>query len=397
MRNIYIITIHVVLKNLVFAYVIERLFWESRSMDIRDVVFTEIIYIAAILLLEIPAGIVSDRMSRKAVLIGAALCQAVECAVILYAFRFFHFAVAVAVAAVAQTLTSGTLNAVIHESLAAEHKEHTFAKVLGRVQAIENGTVVVALLAGGFLAEHTSMEALYRLAVVGSVLAAVALAFLSEPRRSRETQEERHSSVGILRRSTTVVFRTPKVLSAVVAGISIAAGIVYLDEFMTLFLRDNGMPIWSFGLVVAAAYGFRIVGSLLGNTLERARNRSGFFPAAVVTFLVLQIAFAFVALPVALSIIGALYLLWGALDVLSLSVLHGAAESHFRATAESVASQMEQVVSLVFGLLFSRFAATFGIAGAVARTAAAALALYGLYLVISSAGRRKVDRRASCE
>lgn len=394
MRNTYIVAIHVVLKNLVFAYVIERLFWESRSMDIRDVVFTEIIYVVAVLLLEIPAGIVSDRASRKVVLIGAAFLQALEFVIILHAFRFAHFALAIAIAAVTETLTSGTLNAVIYESLATEKKEHTFATVLGCVQAAENGTIVVALLVGGFLAEHVSMPALYRMAVAVSVLAAVTLAFLAEPPRPSTEHEEPHGSIGILRRSIAVVFHTPRVLSAVVAGISIAAGIVYLDEFVTLFLRDNGMPVWSFGVVVATAYTCRSVGGLLGSGLEGATRKRGFFPAAVVTFLVLQIVFGFVPLPFALSIIGVLYLLWGALDVLATSVLHAAAESHFRATTESVASQMEQVVSLIFGLLFSGFAARYGIAGGVGRTAAAALVLYALYraitLVVGRAARRRV-------
>ncbi|MCG8477687.1 MAG: MFS transporter [Spirochaetales bacterium] len=391
MRNIHIITAHLFLKNLVFAYVIERLFWESRSMDVRDVVFTEIIYIVAVLLFEIPAGIVSDRLSRKAVLIGAALLQTVEFAIVIYASRFFHFALVAAIAGVVETLTSGTLNAAVYESLAAEGKEHTFAKVLGRVQMVENGTVVAALLIGGFLAERTSMVALYWIAVIGSVLSAIALTFLTEPSRTGPS-EEHHSSMGILRESAIAVFRTPRVLSAVVAGISIGAGIVYLDEFITLFLRDSGMPVWSFGVVVAAAYLFRSAGSLLGHTLEGTTRNGGFFPAVVAAFLALQVLFGVVSLPPALVVVGVLYLMWGALDVLSLSVLHRAVESHFRATAESVVSQMEQIVSLLFGLLFSWFAGPFGIAGAVARTAAVALALYALYrvgaVVRSGNGRR---------
>ncbi len=392
MRNIHIITVYLFLKNLVFAYVIERIFWESRSMDVRDVVFTEIIYIVAILLLEIPAGIVSDRSSRRTVLIGAALLQAVEFAIVIYASRFFHFAAVAAVAAVTETLTSGTLNAVIYESLSTAGKEHTFAKVLGRIQMVENGTIVVALLVGGFLAEHTSMVALYRIAVIGSVLSAIALAFLTDPQRTGAS-EERHDPTGIFRNGLAVVFRTPRVLSAVVAGVSIAAGIVYLDEFITLFLRDNGMPVWSFGVVVAAAYIFRGVGGLLGHTLEEAARWRGFFPAAVASFLVLQIVFGVVALPFALSIVGVLYLMWGALDVLGLSVLHNAAESRFRATAESVASQLEQVVSLIFGLLFSAFATRFGIAGGVARTAAVALGLYALYRIAAGVAEKTTARR----
>jgi hypothetical protein len=52
-------------KNLVFAYVIERLFWEARSMSVQDVVIAEIIFVLAVFALEIPAGILADRVRRK--------------------------------------------------------------------------------------------------------------------------------------------------------------------------------------------------------------------------------------------------------------------------------------------------------------------------------------------
>lgn len=381
MRNIRVIFVAIFFQNWIFAYAIERIFWESRSMSVQDVVLTEFVFIAAILALEIPAGIVADRYPRKTVLIFAAAAQVVEFVIVALATTFAQFAVAVAIAALAQSLTSGTFNAIVYDSLDREGASASFPKVLGRIEAFDNLTVVAALAAGGFIAERTAMVNLYWLGAAASAIAMLVLAGLSEPARGRRNEPTSHP-IAVLRSSLALLQHRPSLRAIVVAGVCVAGSIVYLDEFMTLFLRDNHLPVWSFGVVLGAVYVFRSIGSLVGDRMVALTQHRWFVPAVVLLFLALQIVFGVVGIWLALAISGVLYLLWGAIDVVRAAVLHDAAEASFRATAESVVSQIEQIVSLGFGLLFSVFARRSGIAGAVTLTAACAAAAYLAYRLL---------------
>jgi MFS family permease len=180
-KNIRLLYLSTICQSLIFAYVIERLFWESRGMSIQDVVFTEIIFVVLIVILEIPAGILSDKYSRKTVLIVAGFFQTLEFVFIVNAQSFLFFGIGVASAAIAQALISGTYNSLIYESLLVDKKEGIFARYLGRIEALDGAVVILVLLSGGFIAEAISFEELYWWGAASTGLSTFFLFFLTEP------------------------------------------------------------------------------------------------------------------------------------------------------------------------------------------------------------------------
>ncbi len=82
--------------NLIFAYVIERLFWQSRGITPMMVVYTEIIYSVVITALEIPTGMLADKINKKLLLVIADILTIAELVIITFAHSFMPFAIAVA-------------------------------------------------------------------------------------------------------------------------------------------------------------------------------------------------------------------------------------------------------------------------------------------------------------
>lgn len=374
-------------KNLVFAYVIERIFWEARSMSVRDVVVAEIIYVLLVFALEIPAGVLADRARRRSVLILAALCQAIEFTIILFARSLTDFALAVSVAAVGEVLISGTFHAFLYDALDAEGRTSEFRKELSRLTAFDNGTLVIAFAAGGVLSELLGMEMLYGVGAAGAVIAAGSLIGVSE-KRPRPTGVKQHNPITLVAESIRAITSAPAVLTPVIAGVFVAGSVSFLDEFAVLHLRDGGVPVWSFGVVVAAIHVLSAVGNLLGERLADASRRRGFYLLLSVCILLVQGLFGFSPIMVGVSMLGAVYLLRGVFEVLVVAEVHDCAASEFRATAESVVSQVQQLSVLVFGIVFALIANRVSVGHAVSITALIALGAYLLLTCVLARARR---------
>ncbi len=366
-------------------YVIERLFWESRGMSIKEVVYTEITYVTLISVLEIPFGFLADKLKRKAVLFAAVLFDIAEITLTIYAHNFFHFALVAASAAVGHALAGGTFNSLVYESLQETGEETKFCRILGRINAIDNFTVILALFGGGFIAEAAGMIAAYQLALLSTVVVAVCMALLKEPSVERKKhgygiRQMISKSLGLTRQNRTLA-------SAVLGGIIINSTIVYLDEFIALHLRDNGLPVWSFGIVMAAAYLSRGAGSLAAGKLGPAAGSRKFFTGALCIFFILQFIFGFVSVWISLAVIVLLYTFWGGLDVLTTSGIHRAAENEFRATAESIYLLAVRLDGLAFGLVFGIISDIAGSGKGLSFSA-----MIAAVIILTAAGIRKIIR-----
>jgi MFS family permease len=81
--------------SLIPAYVIERLFWQQRGMNVQMVVYTEIIYALTVTVLEIPSGIFADKFGRKRMLVAYNALATIELILLLFAHSFWQFALAI--------------------------------------------------------------------------------------------------------------------------------------------------------------------------------------------------------------------------------------------------------------------------------------------------------------
>ncbi|MFY9858153.1 MAG: MFS transporter, partial [Exiguobacterium chiriqhucha] len=99
---------------LIPAYTIERLFWESRTITIQEVVYLEILYAVLVVMLEVPTGVLADRFEHRRLLqIGTAL-EWGSFVVLLVSFSFGGFALAIALSGIGAAFRSGAENALLY-------------------------------------------------------------------------------------------------------------------------------------------------------------------------------------------------------------------------------------------------------------------------------------------
>ena len=351
--------------NLIPAYVIERLYWEAKGMSILQVVYTEIIYALSIVLLELPTGILADRWGRKKMLILAALMGCCEFLLLIYANDFWDFALVVFLAAIGSSAISGAEDAMLYDSLSARGQQRFFEKHLGRLQALDISSTILAALCGSVLAHWFGFTFTYWISFF-SMLAALCLTVaLVEPHVRLEEGNEKPTTIGAYLKVSLLFFKKqPGVFAVVLSGMVTGAAIAFIDEFWQTYLDRLGIPVLSFGLFSAAIFLVRIPGSLFAYKLAEI------FPYRQLLLTVTaHIAVGFFYLFAfrdysGLAAMILICMLSGVIEPLAAGYLHHRIDnSHVRATIGSFQSLGENAVLTLLGAGFGYFSVSQDIFG----------------------------------
>ncbi|WP_167578680.1 MFS transporter [Jeotgalibacillus proteolyticus] len=339
---------------LIPAYVIERLFWEQRGMSVLDVVLVEIIFGVTVILLEVPSGMLADRIGRRPLIICGIFLEGVMFAIIFFAHSFWAFAFAIVCSGAGGALLSGANNALLFDTLANGEKEQYFDWHLGRLQAVKLISAIFAAMAGSLLAVRLDFEFTYLLSLC-SIGIAFLLSLLLKEYFTPST--EKYESSGTQIRDSFLFFTAnPALLYILMLGIVIGLAASFTEEFWQLYLVDAGIAIYFFGIFSAASMVIQIPGGLLAHYVKNRFTRKALLRSALFIGALSLILSAF-----SVDWLGAISLLLlllvsGITEPIVLGALHEKADDKMRATLESFHSLAYHSVLIAAGLGFGYFA-----------------------------------------
>lgn len=341
-------------QNLIPAYVIERLYWEHRGMSVQEVVYTEIIYALTIVFLEIPTGILADKWSRRNMLVVSALLGCMEFLILLVASEFWHFAIVVFLAGIAGSSASGAENALLYDSLLQADETESFERYVGRLNALDSLSVILAALSGSWLAGRYDLELNYWISLSAASLALLISLQLKEP-IGRSGKEDSTDSRDYVRASLGFFRTNPAVCLILLSAIITGTLLSFHDEFWQLHLDSLKVPVVYFGLVSAAMFLLRLPGQLFVQALLKRYSSRRLLAAVSAVF---GAGFVYIAAVHNLSSLGAvavLCLFSGIMEPLAAGSLHHRIDSSMRATVDSFQSLAFNGMLIVFGLGFGYF------------------------------------------
>jgi predicted MFS family arabinose efflux permease len=374
-KKVYLITLF---QTLIPAYVIERLFWQERGMNITMVVYCEIIYALVITVCEIPSGMMADRFGKKRVLIINNILSVIEFSILLFAYDFWMFALACFLTGIGQSLASGSQNALLYDALLLENKQSEFEKIVGRISAISFIGYALAALSGSVLAQVFGFSLNYMVSIISMSMASILTFSLSEPKIKVPT--EKILSVDQYIKQALLFFKNHKaVFKHCLSGAVLGATMIYIDEFWQLLLSDMGVMVSLFGIISALQMIVRIPGNMLAYRLKERFSYDRLFQYIflinVVSYFVISQTRNIVCL-IPILILGSIS---GIVAPLVLGSLHQEADGQIRATIESFFALGTRIISIVIGLLFGYISEIYSIYGGF-------LALSGicfLYLLVN--------------
>lgn len=147
----------------------------SAHLSLAEVLRLEAFYYAAVVLLEVPSGYLSDRSGRKITLVFSASAFVVSYATFIGAEDFAAFTTAQLALAAGMAFRSGTDSAFLYDTLHCLGREAEYASREAQIQRQSLNASAAAVMLGGFSATFALSYAYWisLIAATGSLIAAI--------------------------------------------------------------------------------------------------------------------------------------------------------------------------------------------------------------------------------
>lgn len=332
-----------------------------------------VLWSAASLVLEVPTGALADVVSRRALLFTGALLHGIGFGLWVFAPGYWVFALGFLLWAAGSALESGTLEALVHDELAAVGAQGSYQRLSSAAYTASiTGMIVGTASAGPLFAAGG-----YRLVGVVSVLTAVAAGFVAltfppQPRVASADGSGIRGYVRMLRVGLSEAAAVPHVRRLVVIA-ALVPGFGALDEFFPLLAGHTGAATAVVPLLIVVIAAGQLLGGASAGWPLRGRT------VGIATALggLAMVAGALSGSPWGLLLVALGYGAWQHAVVVSDARLQAAVRGPARATVTSVAGLGAEVFAIMLYVPWGIAVGPLGDGGAVAITAAP-LVLIGL-------------------
>lgn len=255
---------------------------EDRGLSLGQVTAMEGPFWLALVLLEVPTGVVADRFGRRISLLGGAFVNFAAIALFAVADNYPLLFASYMLWAAGLTLLSGADGAFFYDTLKALGRADDYQKLWGRMWAVAGVATGAGVLVGGPLGAWLGLQAPILLTAFASLAAMlVGMAFCEPP-----GDEAHHGShpgliantriaVGLIRSSRPILMLMS--LGAVFTGTVMAA-----DVLVQPYLRGHDIDVAWFGPLLIPGRILGIVGALVAYRLTATLGLRGIVPLILV-------------------------------------------------------------------------------------------------------------------
>ena len=253
-RNLTLINIYTYLINLIFLLpVIVPFYRDEIGLTFHQFLIGETVFAAVVILCEVPTGWLADIWGRKTTILAASLTALLGYACVGFADGMAQAVLGQAIIGIAVSLHSGTLNALLYDSLLACGRAHECRKREGlrhgiNLYAVASGSVIggVAYQIDHFLPVWLELGALSLALIVGL--------FITEPPRTTKAVEKNpfHDVVETVR----FALRSNREIGVLV----VLAALIFSTTKLFLWAQQ---PYYTGLKIPESIYGFILAGAML--------------------------------------------------------------------------------------------------------------------------------------
>lgn len=328
----------------------------SHGLDYLQINLVNTVFMATVLIMEIPTGLVADIFGRKKSLIISFLFSGLAFAFYSQGDSFGDFILAETIAGIGVAFFSGAMEAWVIDSLKASKYTGSIEKVFSRGSILNSLGIIIGGIVGGYIAGF-NLGLPFLLASIGMFsVAGLAAWLIKESPHQNGLADKGYGAWKQFRhhagKSLAIEFRKPQVLAIVCLGIGMQFAVMGPNMLWQPYFSKQGLDVhaigWLFGGMMVAV----ILGNIAVEWLGRRTKQSFLFSYGLVGLALIS----FLWLPPLLIPTLTFYLLHefgrGMYGPLKIAMLNRHVSSERRATVLSFESTILKV-GAVAGLLLS--------------------------------------------
>ncbi|ETY74426.1 MFS transporter [Lactiplantibacillus fabifermentans] len=341
------------------------IFLQQQGLSLVEIGLCESIFHLTSFLSEVPSGILADRFSYKTVLIGGRIAAILHATIMLTAHSFWWFALGFVLQAWAYNLQSGTIEALLYESLAEGHATAQYPQVTKTMNTtIEFADTLGVLIAGWLI--HGYLKFSYWGYIIAAIIAIISVVSLHEPRRAPATTAQQSSVWQIVKAAGHWLKKLPQLRNLMVFHATFTAiGTTYYYYFQAVMTAHGFSGPLISGILVATAI-LNIAGVQLTPWLQQKWPQLALLRGLSILLTIILVTALWSTLPELVMGYLLINMLMAIVEPLLSNYYNALIPSAQRATLLSVASMLFSVVMIiVFPIVgwliqISNFTMTFG-------------------------------------
>ncbi|MFH1942940.1 MAG: MFS transporter [bacterium] len=253
--------------DFVFVYAVYIILFKRNGLSVLEISLLLALWCAFVVVFEVPTGALADRWNRVSMLRLGLLSKAVGFGIWFFADRFWLFALGFLFWGIQETFSSGTLEAILYDTLKDSGKEEDYIKIAGRGHFYARIGIAVSVFFGGIIASW-SCDLVIILSSVSMIAAILPTLFFRDVRvGDRPTRKNNY--IAIIREAFRISVRNRMILRLFCYTAVVVAVIGILDEYEQLYLDWVRLPIALFCALIVVRMGFEAVGSRFAHIFQR--------------------------------------------------------------------------------------------------------------------------------
>ncbi|QOR68714.1 MFS transporter [Cytobacillus suaedae] len=236
------------------------LFYLGRGLEPIHILWLQIFWSGAVLLGEVPGGVVADRFGAKVSFLIGVTIKIISIVVLIYSHDPWMFFLFSALNGLSVTFFSGADEALIYESLKEDNDHHRMDRAMGKIQSAGFVSMILAVLFGAYFAQDLQDQQFVFLIALGLAFHFVELIlifFVKNPSNYGGYYKENpfnqvKSGIKAIRKAPTLLL-----LFLNFTLVFIPADSVY-EAFNQPIFTNAGVPVVMIGVLyaLAAIFGF---------------------------------------------------------------------------------------------------------------------------------------------
>ena len=344
------------------------MYLQAKGLSLFEVGLCESIFHIASFLFEVPSGILADRLSYKLDLIIGRFAAIVSALLLLFGHSFWIFATAFVFQALSYNMQSGTLEALLYDSLKLGDKADKYPSVISNINVFIVLADTIGVVIAGFMV-HWHFEFTYVIAVIVSVLGLGTVLIFKEPTLPRQKNSSPLTTKSIIVNSYQTLkenntLRYLMIFDSVFAAVCTA----YYYYFQSL-MESEHFSGWVISVLMVLSATINIIGIKMTPRIQRQLTPKKLLINLTTALISLLLISWFNWVPLLLLLFLISQLLTSMTEPIFSNIYNEMIDSKQRATLLSVASVMFSAAMIfIFPLIgwlieWQSFSTGFGIIG----------------------------------